>query len=542
VNLPVSTPSAHPIANLDWFLQGYAGPVFCLQGGLVTHKNDNAEVFLQEQGWLTELPKQGSITLRHEGELGERVVQWQILSAPEGMVLVLGRDLTLESNLTLALANSRTRLKDLLGLSAETVWETDRGGRFCLISSDGFLGWATDEVIGKRPHELSFTSSDKLATPFLTQKAVSEAKLWLPDKGGEMHCLSISALPLFDEDGAWTGARGLCRDVTTEQEQAVALAAARLRERLTSHITRIVRDDLSPEREFASAARSLAHALSAEGCAVYRFAEDRWQLVSSFGADVPSSATVLAQATLNRGDALMLSGGGHEWLVCRCQHQRKVNGALAVWRAPEQGAWQAEEAHLIEAVAAQIGLVWAQIGIQESLSDRALKDGLTGLLNQRAFSEEMAERFARAQSSHTAAVLMNIDLDNFKTVNDHLGHQAGDDVLKAVAQVLKDCTRPGDVVGRVGGDEFVLWLDRITADEAVTVGNRIIAGISRIAEALGILPKTLSASIGVAPVEVGDSAASLSKRADATMYQAKHSGKGRVTVAGAVLESDGESR
>lgn len=531
MKLPISTPSAPPFANLDWLLQGYAGPVLCLQGGLVTHKNNLAEPYLHEQDWLGELLKHGCITLRHKAEQGERVVQWQILSAPEGIILALGRDLTLESNLTLALANSRTRLKDLLSLSAETVWETDRGGRFCLISSDGFLGWATDDVIGKRPHELSFTSSDKLATPFLTQKAVSEAKLWLPDKDGQMHCLSISALPLFDDDGAWTGARGLCRDVTNEQEQAVALAAARLRERLTSHITRIVRDDLSPEREFASAARSLAHALSAEGCAVYRFIEDRWQLVSSYGADVPSSATVLAQATLNRGDSLMLSGGGHEWLVCRCQYQRKVNGALAVWRAPERGAWQAEEAHLIEAVAAQIGLVWAQIGIQESLSDRALKDGLTGLLNQRAFSEEMAERFARAQATHTAAVLMNIDLDNFKIVNDHLGHQAGDDVLKAVAQVLKDCTRPGDVVGRVGGDEFVLWLDRITADEAVTVGNRIIAGISRIADALGALPKALSASIGVAPVEAGDTVASISKRADAIMYQAKHSGKGRVTVA-----------
>lgn len=530
MNLPVSTPSSHLITSLDWLLHGYAGPVLCLQNGVVMRKNDKAEAFLREQDWLTELPRQGNTTLRHKDGQGERVVQWQVLSAPDGVMVVLGRDLTLESNLTLALANSRTRLKDLLSLSAEIVWETDRGGRFCLISSDGFLGWATDDVIGKRPHELAFTSSDKLATPFLTQKAVSEAKLWLPDKDGQMHCLSISALPLFDDDGAWTGARGLCRDVTAEQEQAVALAAARLRERLTSHITRIVRDDLSPEREFASAARSLAHALSAEGCAVYRFVDDRWQLVSSFGADVPTSATVLAQATLNRGDALMLSGGGHEWLVCRCQYQRKVNGALAVWRAPMHGAWQAEEAHLIEAVAAQVGLVWAQIGIQESLSDRALKDGLTGLLNQRAFSEEMAERFARAHTSHTAAVLMNIDLDNFKTVNDHLGHQAGDDVLKAVAQVLKDCTRPGDVVGRVGGDEFVLWLDRITADDAVTVGNRIIAGISKIADALGALPKTLSASIGVAPIEAGDTVASLSKRADATMYQAKHSGKGRVTV------------
>jgi diguanylate cyclase (GGDEF)-like protein len=426
------------------------------------------------------------------------------------------------------LAESRTRLKDFLLLAHLEVWEIDHAGRFAYISERGLLGWGAAELVGRRPHEFGLVASDALATPFLAQQPVAEAQLWLRDKNNEPRCLLISAIPQFDDSGAWIGARGCCRDITEAQEQASALAAARTRERIVSHILRVVRDGLSPDREFLAAARALTHAMAATGCVIFRRQSEQWQQTAQYGGEVPTAAPVLCEATLQRGDALQLQGSGHEWLVCRTQHRRTVNGAIAIWRPPREHAWSSEERHLMEAVAEQLGIVWAQITTQEALIERADRDGLTGLVNQRAFAEGVSHRLGQG-AFH--AVLLNIDLDNFKTVNDHLGHKVGDDVLKRVAEVLQKSVRAGDIAARVGGDEFLLWIERADVVGAGAVGERIHEGIGAIAASLPDLPKKLGASIGIAAVHKGDTLTSLMQRADATMYKAKRGGKGQTEVA-----------
>lgn len=318
--------------------------------------------------------------------------------------------------------------------------------------------------------------------------------------------------------------------MTQEQQAATDFAAVRTRERLVDHIVHILRDGLSPELELPAAARALAHALSGAGVVIYRRVADAWDVAAHYGEAIPAAATVLCEATLNRGDTLPLTGAGHDWLVCRTQYQRKVNGAVAVWRTGGK-PWSHDDVHLMDAVAAQFGTVWAQVGFQEELSAKADRDGLTGLLNQRAFKEQMQERFDRVSQNDGRAVLVNLDLDNFKTINDHLGHPKGDEVLQGVGQVLKDAVRAGDLVGRVGGDEFVLWLDRTDLAGAQQVSERVLAGIRAIADKLPELPKRLGASIGLAPVCAGDTLAGLITRADTTMYDAKHHGKGRIVVA-----------
>ena len=216
--------------------------------------------------------------------LPEFMIEWEALPLASGQWLLLGRDATLEHNLTLALADSRTRFKELLDLSSDYVWETDRAGRFTFISARGLLGWSAAEVVGRRPHELSLTAIDALTTPFMTQTLVREAQLWLKDRAGNLRCLLTSATPRTDAAGQWLGARGICRDITEEQQQGAQLASARTRERIVSHIVRVVRDGLSPEREFQAAARSLTHALSADGCAIFRLTQEQWQEVAYYGA------------------------------------------------------------------------------------------------------------------------------------------------------------------------------------------------------------------------------------------------------------------
>ncbi len=128
------------------------------------------------------------------------------------------------------------------------------------------------------------------------------------------------------------------------------------------------------------------------------------------------------------------------------------------------------------------------------------------------------------------AIIM-CDLDGLKLVNDSMGHDAGDNVLRRFAKKLEAHVRPGDLVGRVGGDEFLIWLERVDEEIARRVAERIVKSAVEIATSLPPLPKPLGASVGVAILGQGDDFASLMHRADATMYKVKKSGKSRAEIA-----------
>jgi len=422
-----------------------------------------------------------------------------------------------------------TRLNEFALLSPECMWETDHEGRFTYVSR-GLNGWSQQEMLGRLPHELGLSANDSANTPFHAQDIMHTREWRVHSKSGKPRTLSISALPLRNHDGQWCGVRGVARDVTDIEIRDMALANARMRDRIVSHIVHILRDDLPPERELLAAAKSLTLTMQADGCQIYRRNKEGWETVAHYGDEAPGSIVILSNAIMNRGDALKTVSGGNEWLVCRTQVHRQVNGALAVWRKPAEREWTADQTSLMEAVADQIGMTWAQLTRNEQLTERAERDPLTSLLNQRAFTEQVTERLQRHAGANEAA-LFALDLDNFKAVNDHLGHQKGDEVLKAVAEILQQSIRTGDLAGRVGGDEFLLWLDRVDDEGAKSVASRILAELNKLADSLPPLPRRLGISIGIAPLEANDTLAELIRRADATMYKAKHDGKGRAELA-----------
>ena len=155
-----------------------------------------------------------------------------------------------------------------------------------------------------------------------------------------------------------------------------------------------------------------------------------------------------------------------------------------------------------------------------------LSDSLTGLPNRMLLDDRIAQAIAHSQRhSHEFAVLV-IDLDRFKLINDSLGHRAGDELLREVAQRLKSAVRAVDTTARVGGDEFVILLDGpLTHAEAVEIGTRAIKVMEPSLRLLGI-DVHMSASIGIAfyPRD-GASVDTLLARADAAMYSAKERGR-----------------
>lgn len=154
---------------------------------------------------------------------------------------------------------------------------------------------------------------------------------------------------------------------------------------------------------------------------------------------------------------------------------------------------------------------------------RARVDGLTGIFNARAFKELSGNFLELADRHHRPVVLGYIDVDNFKTVNDSLGHSEGDRVLKAVAKTLMHCVRTTDVVGRLGGDEFAIFLPETDAAGAEVMFGRIHADLIRMAREGG-WPIGFSVGVAIFPA-VPDSVDAALKIADGLMYRVKKAGK-----------------
>ncbi|MFD1625875.1 diguanylate cyclase [Azospirillum griseum] len=159
-------------------------------------------------------------------------------------------------------------------------------------------------------------------------------------------------------------------------------------------------------------------------------------------------------------------------------------------------------------------------------------DGLTGIANRRRFDETMAREWRRCARSRQPLSLILLDVDHFKTYNDHYGHQAGDECLRAVAAVLADrVKRTGDLVARYGGEEFVCLLPETEGEGAMQVAERLRSAVadSAIPHAQSLVASHVTISLGVATVipTMDVAPATLTQTADQLLYQAKRSGRNR---------------
>jgi diguanylate cyclase (GGDEF)-like protein/PAS domain S-box-containing protein len=164
----------------------------------------------------------------------------------------------------------------------------------------------------------------------------------------------------------------------------------------------------------------------------------------------------------------------------------------------------------------------------EELRHQALHDPLTGLANRLQLEGRLEESLTRRRHEGGHVALLFIDLDRFKPVNDRLGHDVGDALLRELAQRLLRLIRQGDVAARLGGDEFVLLLDRIDDMRAADqIGARVLDSLTAPVR-IGPHEVAVGASIGIAGGPgAADEAAALLKQADAAMYRAKADGRGR---------------
>lgn len=165
--------------------------------------------------------------------------------------------------------------------------------------------------------------------------------------------------------------------------------------------------------------------------------------------------------------------------------------------------------------------------LNRTLSELATTDALTGLRNRRAFGHSLQQELAMVGRRQTPLSLLVLDVDHFKRINDRFGHETGDQVLTAIAQILSGCARASDIVARVGGEEFAVILPNTDAAGAREAAERMRAAVAGATH----LVQPASISIGGATLQDAEDARSLYARADAALYAAKAHGRNCVVLA-----------
>jgi diguanylate cyclase (GGDEF)-like protein len=439
-----------------------------------------------------------------------------------------------EATLRAALLDSRQRWHDLVAIAADIAYETDEWGRFTFVTPDPVLGWPTATLIGQ-PAELLLAVGSAF-NPFRVTAPVRRRRAWLRRADGSSALIAFAAVPITDAEGRIVGSRGLGIDWSQYDDLVGRVSASLRRGEVLEHILWRMGQEVLAPRMMQAALDALVNVLGAEGAAVIDVhAADGARVVYRAGGgtdDVLAVVTpLLAEATR---PIEKVAEDGRPILLAICHTRFGDKAGIALWRLPGARGWDHEDKLLIDSSASLIRMVLEHEAIQQEMARQARTDPLTGLLNRRAFLEEIVRHMERLDREGQPGTLLFADLDGFKPVNDRLGHEVGDEVLMRTARMLRDTVRPTDLVARLGGDEFALWLNGADHMTAAERAEHLCTELPReLRKIVGDGVPEVGVSVGIATRQVGtlEPIDHLLHRADMAMYEVKRSGRGHWRVA-----------
>jgi diguanylate cyclase (GGDEF)-like protein/PAS domain S-box-containing protein len=373
----------------------------------------------------------------------------------------------------------------------------------------------------------------------------------LPTPGGP-RALESRVVPEPAPDGSIPYALAVTRDVTDSRRALAGLRAREAQEAAMRRAATAVARETRPQRIFGAVSREAAALLGLDAGLVLQIRDGGARAVGSWSAGpvepVPlppdelftgQSAEVRAArsgrpervddyAALDDPTARRRAAAGHACAVAApIWHGAALWGVVAAVGG-RPGAIPPRAEALLADFASLAGLAVVNAEAREELIEQALTDHLTGLANRRAFSERLEGELARAERHGHPLSLVVLDLDHFKRVNDRRGHEVGDRVLVEVARRLRSESRRGELVARVGGEEFAWILPGSDMAGGVSAAERARARVAA-APIPGV--GTITVSAGVAALCDGESGQDLLRDADRALYEAKAAGRNRTVSA-----------
>jgi diguanylate cyclase (GGDEF)-like protein/PAS domain S-box-containing protein len=416
-----------------------------------------------------------------------------------------------------ALERSEHRFRDLTELSADWYWEQDAEFRFVDMSlGTQAMGVPAQTFLGKRRWDfpwINMTEQDWAdhRAQLERHEPFHDLQLRRRDDKGESIVISVSGKPVFDAQGRFTGYRGVGRNIT--QRKRTKRSLREIAERFRS-LTELSSDwywEMDADLRFTYVSEGIRKVRGIGPDSL--IGKRRWDTDRVGGDEDMARHRATLEAHLPFKD-FVLARANADGRVTYVSHSGKPifddKGSFRGYRGVARD-------------------ITARVRAEEELARMAHYDALTGLPNRALLQGRLKRAMARADRGRTLLAVMFLDLDQFKEINDSLGHAVGDAVLKETALRLESCLRSTDTVARLGGDEFTILLEDVhTAEEIQRIADKLLRSIAERAEVSGH-ELHLSTSIGVTVYPLDDhDADTLLRNADLAMYHAKQEGRNNV--------------
>jgi diguanylate cyclase (GGDEF)-like protein/PAS domain S-box-containing protein len=426
--------------------------------------------------------------------------------------LAIGRDITERKQMERALAHSAREARDLAEQASDIVTRSDEGAVYTYVSpaSMRVYGYAPEQMVGRPVYE--FVHPDDRDAHVALREAlaagsdeeVAERRMRMAD-GGWMW-VETRCRALRDDDGRFVGVQSSARAIADRKaaEEARRIADEQFRTAFDDALVGIAL--VAPDGSWLRVNESL--------CEIVGYTREQLQAMTfqdiTHPEDLDADLTLLEQTLAGERAGYQMEkrylrpDGEIVWALLAVSLVRDVDGTPL---------------HFIS----QVLDISERKRLEAELSRMATRDDLTGLYNRRFFEREVAQQLLLLRRHGGIASVLFVDLDRFKEVNDTLGHQCGDDLLKHVATVLTGRLRQSDVIARLGGDEFAVLLPMTDAGGAARIVEALEREFAERPADLEGRPVHARPSIGVAELDAELDVDGVLRRADQAMYAVKRS-------------------